>query len=338
MITRTDVRVERPNWQAELANCITDPAELLKTLNLQAFELPQVLQAQMNFRLRVPRCFVQRMRSGDASDPLLLQILPLPQENDRQPSTFSNDPVDDLDASPIPGLVHKYRSRILLVTSAGCAVNCRYCFRRNYPYKDASLRRNQWQSTVDYLREHPEVNEVILSGGDPLTLPTARLKQLTAALESLPHIHTLRIHSRLPVVLPSRVDPELIEWLSQTRLRTIMVIHCNHAKELDVEVEQALDELRQNDVMLLNQSVLLKGVNDNVPTLTELSQRLFECRVQPYYLNLLDKAMGTAHFDLPLEQARELYRELAKSLPGYLLPKLVIDWQNKGAKTVLGTA
>lgn len=321
-------------WQRALADVIRDPAELLERLQLDPALLPAARRAAELFPLRVPREFVARMTPGDPDDPLLRQVLPLHLEHAAPPG-FHADPVADQRARQAPGVLQKYHGRALLIATGACAVHCRYCFRRHYPYDEDNASRGDWQQAVHHLAGQPEVDEVILSGGDPLTLTDRRLAALTRRLDALPALRRLRIHSRLPVVLPSRVDEGLAAWLAGTRLQTVMVIHANHARELDASVAAAVAKLRAAGTVVLNQSVLLRGINDQADTLAELSRRLFEIGALPYYLHLLDPVLGAAHFDVPEDRARALHRDLAARLPGYLVPRLAREAPGAPGKTVL---
>lgn len=320
-------------WQTLLSQAVTDPAQLLQELDLPPHLLPAALSASRSFRLRVPRGFIARMRRGDPGDPLLRQVLPLGEELDTV-AGYSDDPLQELHAMPVAGVLHKYQGRVLLTTTGACAVHCRYCFRRHYPYADANPQREQ-QQTLDYLRRRTEIREVILSGGDPLTLSDNRLGRLAQALEAIPHVKRLRLHSRVPVVLPERVDEALLEWLRATRLRVALVIHCNHANEIDAAVEHAMQRLQAAGVSLLNQSVLLRGVNDSAPVLADLSERLFTAGVLPYYLHQLDPVQGAAHFSVPDDHAKDIINQLINELPGYLVPRLVRELADRPAKTPL---
>jgi L-lysine 2,3-aminomutase len=309
-------------WQRALRDAVRDPAELLRLLELDAALLPGARQAAQAFALRVPRGFVARMRRGDPDDPLLRQVLPLGRELAPAPG-FGADPLGELAARRAPGVLHKYEGRALLVLTGACAVHCRYCFRRHFPYGEASPAPGQWEPALDYLAGAPGLSEVILSGGDPLTLPDARLAELARRLAAIPHLRRLRVHTRLPVVLPERVDAALLDWLCGTRLAPVLVIHANHANELDGAVRDALGRLRARGVALLNQSVLLRGVNDTAGALAGLSEALFDAGVLPYYLHLLDRVAGAAHFDVGEAEARALMDALRARLPGYLVPRLV---------------
>jgi len=320
------------DWQFELANAITSVDELLYELELEQSENRLVRQSA--FRLLVPRAYVKKMQKGNADDPLLMQVLPVAAENIASGFT---DPVGDLNAMATPGLLHKYQGRALLVTTGACAIHCRYCFRRHFPYSASNPRKNEWKQALDYLHTHNDIHEVILSGGDPLVLDNAKLAELFTALEHIPHIQWLRIHTRLPVVLPSRIDDELITLLQKLRFRITFVIHANHANELMFDELEALQRLRSSGITLLNQSVLLKGVNDCGTSLATLSKRLYEAGVLPYYLHLLDPVRGAMHFDVPQYRAIEILDKLKKELPGYLLPRLVREIPGEASKTAIFT-
>ena len=335
MIPRIVPADKTPGWQASLAMAITDPDQLLKQLELAPSCSSAARAAQQQFRLKVPLSYLQRIRKGDRDDPLLLQVLPRAIEMQTQPMGYHSDPVGDTAASPLPGLIHKYHNRVLLIASPACAIHCRYCFRRHFPYGETKTVRGQWQTALSYIAERPNIEEVILSGGDPLTLSDRRLRDLIEALEEIPSVKRLRIHSRLPIVLPERVNHELLSWISSSRFEMIMVVHCNHPRELAHDVITALEQLDATGLRLFNQAVLLNGVNDCAQTLAELSEQLFSLRVQPYYLHLLDKVSGAAHFDIPPDKVRAIYQQLTTLLPGYLLPKLVKDEPGAAAKTLL---
>ena len=313
---------QTPAWQQELARAITDPAELLAALDLDPAWLPAAQAAARRFALRVPRGFMARMRRGDPHDPLLRQVLPLAEECLAAPG-FSSDPVGDLAAIAVPGVLHKYQGRVLLTATAACAVHCRYCFRRHFPYAESSAGTDHWQTALDYLAQDHSLKEVILSGGDPLTLSDRRLAEFIRAAAGITHLERLRIHTRLPVVLPERITPEFVRMLTSSRLSAVIVIHANHANEVDDVVTGALAQLRGAGVTLLNQSVLLRGVNDSADTLAALSEVLFAAGVLPYYLHMLDRVQGAAHFEVPDDAAGDLVRQLTARLPGYLVPRLV---------------
>lgn len=321
-------------WQELLADAITNPDELLALLNLPRSLLEPARIAAVQFKLRVPSGFVAKMSPGERDDPLLLQVLPLAEEL-LPADGYSTDPLAEIDAMVVPGLLHKYHGRILLTVTGACAIHCRYCFRRHYPYAEASPVRENLPRTLRYLHQHSEINEVILSGGDPLNLSDQRLSDLVKQLESVPHITRLRIHSRLPVVLPERIDDELLKWISATRLKVVLVIHANHPNEIDAALTQAMHKLHSVGVTLLNQSVLLRKVNDDAKVLTELSQRLFDAEVLPYYLHQLDSVQGAAHFAISDKTATRLIDEVRTRLPGYLVPRLVRESPHQAAKTPL---
>jgi len=328
MITETGIEARKlrapppARWQQEMAQAIREPWELLEILALSDTALARRITPTSTFPMRVPRSYVRRMHPGDPHDPLLRQVLPLQQEA-QHGIAYSTDPVGDLQALAQPGLLHKYQGRALLIATAACAVHCRYCFRRHFPYSADETGLRDWQPALQHLAANPTIREIILSGGDPLSLSDQRLAALVRRLEDIPHLRRLRIHSRLPVVLPTRVDEALADWLGATRLQTIIVIHANHPNEIDAEVAAALARLQATGATLLNQSVLLRGVNDDSPTLTGLSEQLFAAGVLPYYLHLLDKVQGAAHFDVSEQQALELQQAMLRQLPGYLVPRLV---------------
>lgn len=322
MITGSHLIRQVPEWQALLARAITDPSELLQVTGLSEEWLPAAQAAARLFPLRVPRGFVARMHQGDPHDPLLRQVLPLANEC-LAVEGFVTDPVGDLDAMVVPGLLQKYEGRVLLTATGACAVHCRYCFRRHFPYHDANPVVDQWNAALAYIANDKSITEVILSGGDPLTLSDQRLAYFAKRLESIPSIRCLRLHTRLPIVLPERVNNELLAWLGVSKLKTVMVMHANHANEIDMSVRAALTRLKTCGVELFNQSVLLRGVNDNADALATLSEVLFESGVIPYYLHLLDKVQGAAHFDVSVDVASSIMAELSKRLPGYLIPRLV---------------
>lgn len=331
MIPRITLHRETPDWQRLMAEAITDPAELLAVLELDRELLPAARRAAELFPLRVPQPYWARMQKGQPDDPLLRQVLPLGAECAQTPG-FIADPVGDLAASTDNGIIHKYHGRALIITTGACAVHCRYCFRRHFPYASAS-HRSQWPAQIEWLQQHTEISEVIFSGGDPLSLNDARLAEMASDLAAIPHLRCLRLHTRLPVALPQRVDEALLAWLSTLPMpRKIMVIHANHAREIDAEVAESLARLSAIGVHLYNQTVLLKGVNDDVQVLSDLSERLVDIGVQPYYLHLLDRVQGAAHFEVSESQAKILLEDLAKRLPGYLMPRLVREVPGAGAK------
>jgi len=317
-----NIAAGQPNWRQELAGAVSDPAELLDILGLNPALAAPARAAAVRFPLRVPRGFVARMRRGDAADPLLRQVLPIDRELD-ETAGYSDDPVGDLASRRAPGLLTKYRGRALLVATGACGVHCRYCFRRGFPYSDENPRADDWRAALEAISADASLTEVILSGGDPLSLSDQRLADLSARIAAIPHVERLRIHTRQPVVLPSRVDAALLGWLGATRLRTVVVLHANHANEFDRDVRAACAALAATGATLLNQSVLLRGVNDDADALGDLSEALFAAGVLPYYLHQLDRVAGAAHFAVDDERALALHAEVAERLPGYLVPRLV---------------
>ena len=320
MIPRLDTPGHTPAWQTELARGFSSVEALLEHLGINP--RPPLPAVAAGFPLRVPRGFVDRMEHGNMDDPLLRQVLPVAAENMPQPD-YSRDPLEERHAMPVPGLLHTYHGRALLTLTGACAIHCRYCFRRHFPYSEANPLVSGRDAAIGYLQSHPEIGELILSGGDPLSLPDARLSALAQQLAGIDHLHTLRIHSRLPVVLPERVDAQLLDWLSTLPQRVVLVLHCNHPNELDASVKAAMRPLQQAGLMLLNQSVLLRGVNDNADTLIRLSAELLDCGILPYYLHQLDRVLGAAHFAVADADARALMDTIHSRLPGYLVPRLV---------------
>ncbi|MGH8427374.1 MAG: EF-P beta-lysylation protein EpmB [Gammaproteobacteria bacterium] len=335
MIKASTVSPLPTGWRSELARAIRDPTELASALGLDAATVPEMKTASGTFRLLVPRGFVELMNRGDPADPLLRQILPDPLELAPQPPGYGSDPLAEAAAARTPGLLHKYRGRALLVTSGACAVHCRYCFRRHFPYPSENPRREDWNAALEAIAADPSLTEVILSGGDPLMLEESELASLTDRLAGIPHVCRLRIHTRLPVVLPERVDIALLDWLRTSPLPVTMVLHINHPREIGAELAAACTRLRLHLRFLLNQSVLLAGVNDDEDTLVELSERLDAAGVLPYYLHLPDATSGTAHFAVSTERGIQLVTALRARLPGYLVPRLAREEPGAPAKRVL---
>ena len=333
MITRTPPSLELPSepWQRDLAAAVTDPEELLRLLDLNLQDLGAIQTAAPDFPLRVPRYFVGLMRRGDPHDPLLAQVLPLADER-LSVEGYRADPVGDLSASLDHGVLKKYHGRALLIATGACAVHCRYCFRRHFPYREQSLL-GSWNQAFEALRALPDTEELILSGGDPLCLSDRRLGELLRQAQRLPGLRRLRIHTRLPVVLPQRVTDRLATLLAPSGLQMVVVIHANHPHEITPQLDRALRKLRATGATLLNQSVLLKSVNDDADTLERLSDVLFGIGVMPYYLHLLDPVAGAAHFAVPLDRAQHLLRQLRLRLPGYLVPRMVRELPGEPYKT-----
>ncbi len=335
MIPLSRLDVQNKSWQQQLAQAVTDPRELCEILELPEPIAEDIQTACENFSLKVTRDFLECINKGDINDPLLRQVLPVRQELDIQPG-FVSDPVGDLDASAVPGLLHKYHGRALLITTPACAINCRYCFRRHFPYSDASAHGAQLDQAIDYISRHAEISEVILSGGDPLAHSDNQLAELIRKLEDISHVTTLRIHSRLPIVLPARITSQLLNLLETTRLQSVLVVHCNHPSELSEKVINALGLAASRPITLLNQSVLLAGVNDDADTLTALGQKLFSAGVLPYYLHMLDPVAGAAHFFVNTEKALVIHDKIKQRLPGYLVPKLVREIPKQPYKNSVG--
>lgn len=314
--------MSRANWQEQLRNAVRDPAMLFKELDLTMGPESLPHASLQDFPLMVPRRWLKRINSGNLDDPLLRQVLPLAEEDTEHPG-FTLDPVGESARRPAPGLLQKYHGRALLITTGACAVHCRYCFRRHFPYADDNVVSNNWNASLELLAEDPGISEIILSGGDPLVLGEEKLAGLIQRLEHIPHLQRLRIHSRIPVVLPERITDELIDLLLRSRLTPVLVIHCNHPDELDPQVIASLQRFRNAGIVVLNQSVLLNGINDSWEIIATLNESLFHCGVLPYYLHLLDPVAGAAHFQVPMETASAIVEQLRRHLPGYLVPKMV---------------
>lgn len=332
IITRIEPSVEQ-NWLKQLANAISDPSELLSLLEIDPIPWQKGFAARELFPMRVPMSFVDRMEKGNPNDPLLKQVLPLFEEYDQTPG-YSADPLDEQNNQQ-PGLLHKYHNRVLMIVKGGCAINCRYCFRRHFPYADNKGSKSVWQDSIDYIKQHPELNEVILSGGDPLMAKDSELEWLINSISDIEHIQTLRIHTRLPVVIPARITRELCQLLENTRLNVVFITHVNHANEIDNELAAALQKLKSSGCTLLNQGVLLKGVNDSVEEQVRLSETLFSVGVLPYYLYVLDKVQGAAHYFVSDARAKEIMAEVITKISGYLVPRLTREIGGRASKTPL---
>ena len=339
MITRTraqratldaiDSNSTAPAWRRALRDAVGDLHELLALLDLTPEQVGASESAAGQFPLRVPRGFVSRMKPRDPHDPLLLQVLPGRRELQGRPG-YSSDPLDEERFTPVPGLLHKYQGRALLVTTGACAIHCRYCFRRHFPYGEHA---GDLEPALEYVARDPSIHELILSGGDPLSLSDRKLADLAERAARIPHLRRLRLHTRLPIVLPQRVDEHLLAWLSRARIQTVVVVHCNHGNELDEETVQALLKIKATGTTLLNQTVLLRDINDHADTLIYLSEALFQAGVLPYYLHILDRVDGAAHFEVPEADAKRIARRLLSTLPGYLVPKLVREEPGAPSKT-----
>ena len=329
--------IEQPNkdeWIFELANVVTDIKKLYRCLNLdpEAISLP-MLQARKQFPLRVPMAFINRMKKGDSQDPLLLQVL-CDEKELINVAGFSEDPLEEQN-NTIPGLLHKYHNRALLMIKTACAINCRYCFRRHFPYHDNQGTKKNLGAALEYIASHPELDEIILSGGDPLMAKDHEMAFLITELEKIPHIKRLRIHSRLAVVIPNRITSELCRLFAKTRLQIVLVTHINHPNEIDDNVTNAIKRLKEHQVTVLNQSVLLKKVNDDADVLACLSNKLFSIGILPYYIHLLDKVQGAAHFLVDDDNAKQIMRQLAKNVSGYLVPKLAREIGGEKSKRAI---
>jgi EF-P beta-lysylation protein EpmB len=335
MIPPSPTRLETAQWQRDLAEAFSDPVALLAFLDIAPAALEGLDLGSQPFPLRVTRHFASLMGQGDPHDPLLLQVLPTLAEREKPPG-YRRDPVGDLDAVLETGLLQKYSGRALAVVTGACAVHCRYCFRRHYPYPEQGSLRH-WGDTLATLQHHPDIDELILSGGDPLSLSDQRLSRLIADVEKVPHISRLRIHTRQPVVLPNRVTDALCDRLRTSRLNPVVVLHVNHPNEICDALVNAVSRLRDAGCTLLNQAVLLKNINDKADTLINLSRELFAAGVLPYYLHLLDAVQGAAHFEVTTAEAVELERAMRSRLPGYLVPKLVREIAGETAKTPLSS-
>ncbi len=335
MIARTAPSVHTTSWQQLLRDAIRTPDELFHALGLEGHPMAEQISAHQEFPVVVPAPYLARIERGNPEDPLLLQVLPDVAEM-QLTEGYNSDPLSERDANPLPGLIHKYHNRVLLTLASHCAINCRYCFRRHFPYKENAPGRQQWLDVLEYIRSRPEIDEVIYSGGEPLAVNDQRLAWLSQQLSGIPHLKRLRIHTRMPIAIPQRVNQELRQWISASRLQVVMVIHCNHPNELDTDTVNACKLLQRDGVTLLNQSVLLRGINDNVSTLIELSERLFAAGISPYYLHLLDKVQGAAHFDIERHQAIALIDEMRTRCSGYLVPALAQENAGMKSKTVLG--
>ena len=320
-----------PGWKRLLASAIRDPHELLEMLDLLSEPNKHRVYFPDTFKLLVPVSYVKRMKKGDWNDPLLKQVLPTLDEN-KKVAGFVSDPVGDLNATVSAGLLHKYQGRVLLVATGACPVHCRYCFRQHFPYADNLIEKSYWQKTLSQIERDSSIHEVILSGGDPLILSDDRLQKMCSDIARVAHVKTIRFHSRVPVFLPERIDSLFLSWVADLPVKKVMVVHANHANEIDQTVGQAFHDLTMAGFVLLNQSVLLKGVNDDMTTLKGLSIRLFDFGVLPYYLHQLDRVEGAAHFEVSKSRAIKLMDSLKDALPGYLVPKYVEEISGKRSK------
>ncbi len=331
-ISRISPQDQRLSWQQQLSQAFNQAEELLEYLELDINAQTDFSLDSLGFSLKVPLAYARKMQKGNPDDPLLRQVMSQTREALQAPG-YTTDPVGDLQSSQTPGLLHKYRGRVLLIATPACAVHCRYCFRRHFPYQQQHPENSQWQDALRYIREDTSIREVILSGGDPLVLSDSRLQQLIKRLEAIPHLSRLRIHTRLPVVLPDRITPQLIETLQNTRFATSIVIHANHAREIGSDETRVLRGLQAAGISLLNQAVLLNNVNSELSAQIELAEALYSAGVLPYYLHLLDPVQGAAHYETSLEHAQGLIRQMRAHLPGYLVPRLVREIAGENSKT-----
>jgi EF-P beta-lysylation protein EpmB len=320
-------------WQRELAHAVRDPGELCRLAGLPA-ETEVAQQAARSFTTLVPRPYISRIRPGDPHDPLLLQVLPRSAEL-RSPPGFTLDPLGETTSLCGPGLLWKYQNRMLILTTPACAVHCRFCFRRHFPFDEIVLSPSQWDEVFKQVAAEYSIHELILSGGDPLMLTDIELSKIAARAAEISHLRRLRVHTRLPVMIPQRVCEELISWMRGTKLPTIMVVHINHPAEIDVAVAAALGRLIDAGIPVLSQGVLLAGINDKLEVLVQLYERLIDLRVIPYYLHQLDPVAGASHFEVPIARGKHLITQLRAKLPGYAVPRYVRETPNAAAKEIL---
>lgn len=317
-----------------MRSAVRDPVRLCRMLQLPADYHAGAEVGTRLFPVFVPLSYIARMVPGDPDDPLLRQVLPLAAEADNS-AGYSTDPVADGLATRQPGLIQKYHGRVLMVTTGACGVHCRYCFRRHFPYQGALRSPAAWQPALQTIASDPTIHEVVLSGGDPLTLVDDKLAELVGQLSAIDHLRRIRVHTRLPIMIPERVTDELLACFGQTRLVGIVVVHANHPAELDEPVCHALSRMVSAGLLVLNQAVLLRGVNDDADILRRLCLRLVDHRVIPYYLHQLDRVEGASHFEVPVRRGRLLIEALRERLPGYAVPRLAREVPGRPAKTIL---
>lgn len=334
MIQQSASRWQSKDWQLALKTMLRSVEALCEYVGVAIEDLEKAQLAHKDFPVRVPTAYADQIEKGNLHDPLLLQVLPQTAEL-IETSGFVEDPLNEAAFNKTPGLIHKYHGRVLFITSPSCAINCRYCFRRHFPYQDNNPNMAQWQQALDYIRADNSIQEVILSGGDPLSASDDYLNKLIQAIATIPHVRWLRLHSRLPVVIPQRVTDNLLNLLTATRLQTSVVLHINHANELSTDVAEAIHLLQQRHIRVLNQSVLLRGINDDVSSHKQLLEKLHQHRVQAYYLHLLDPVKGAAHFLVDDEKALTLYEQLRQEVPGFMLPRLARETAHQPYKTLI---
>lgn len=334
IIHGTEQLMQPLSWQEQLSQAIRQPDELLEYVGLIPEAIGYSHKGIMEFPIRVPHAFANRILQNDPNDPILRQVFPYIDE-ESEISGFINDPLAEIEVQPVQGLLQKYKSRVLSITTAACAVHCRYCFRRHFPYHESSATNQHWKKALEFIRKDSSIHEVILSGGDPLTLSDRRLAEICDSLAKIKHIKRIRFHTRLPIVLPDRITKDLLKIITGNDKSIIFVIHSNHANELDETVSKTVKMLNSFDILVLNQSVLLKGVNDSVATLINLSERLVSINITPYYLHLLDPVKSAAHYDVSAKQAVDIIETMQASVSGYLVPKLVKEEIGGTSKTIL---
>lgn len=326
---------QTPDWQKCLQDALTTPQMVAEALHLSEDTLAGMLLGHDLFTIKIPRTLLNRIEPGNPHDPVLRQFLPLPAEIEEKPG-YHTDPLAEKSVNPVPGLLHKFSHRVLLTVTQYCAVHCRYCFRRHFDYSANTPNRQSWQAAIDYIANHSNIEEVILSGGDPFSLPDAYLQDFIERLAAIPHLHTLRLHTRLPVMVPQRITETLLKTLTSHRLNTVVVLHCNHANEIDDQVRLACELMKSRGIVLLNQAVLLRDINDTLAAQLALNQILFNIGVLPYYLHAFDPIQGAHHYDVPEHEAVALITALRNRLPGYCVPRLVREVPGAGGKVLLG--
>lgn len=331
-------------WQNELIESIKTNQELLSFLsspnnrlvsNYKTNNKSTHIKDISNFPVLIPKNFAKKINKNDINDPILKQVLISPQESEPQPAKFSQDPLQETQFTPIPGLIHKYKSRVLIINSSHCAINCRYCFRRSFPYKQNQISSNSWQKITNYISSNPQINEVIFSGGDPLLMTDDQIQKRVESLYNINHINKIRFHTRIPIVLPNRIDDSFIQLLNNIKYKKIIVIHCNHPNELDNKTQEIITNILKTGTLVYNQAVLLKGINDDIQTQIKLWEKTYNMGILPYYLHMLDPVEGASHFEVPVLQAKNLIKKLQAELPGYLIPKLVQEIPGEPSKTSL---
>lgn len=321
----------KKSWQKVLQENTLKAEELFEYLCLDQASLQHI---NHKFPIKTTKNYASRIKKNDIHDPLLKQILPNENILAAVPG-YSDDPLNEKNAIKVPGLLHKYHGRVLVTVTGACAIHCQYCFRQHYPYEGNTPSRAGWKNIVNYISENPSISEVIYSGGDPLMAKDSLLAELTEQLVKIKHLKRLRIHTRLPVVLPQRICDEFFDWMDPLSLQKVMVLHINHPNEIDNELIDAVQKLSAHKITVLNQSVLLRGVNDSAETLAELSEKLFSCGVMPYYLHMLDKVHGAEDFEVDEKEALSIFEELRKKVSGFLLPRLVREVAGELSKVAM---